>query len=243
MRIFDPDPSLRWLFCLTHPDDEISVCAWIKRLAENGNEVHLSWTHALPVRVEEAREVAKALGVSQENLHFHGGTDGSVCDEIGILKQRFQTMMEAVKPDRVVCGAFEQGHLDHDATNVLVNLTYRGPVLEAPFYHVYLTRLQTLNRFSDPRGQEIRELSREERAFKIQVARMYPSQNIWSILFWHESVRRATFRRSELLLNERLRLQFHHDWRTPQHPERLRKKVEASPKWQRWLAAMDRAGL
>lgn len=219
------------------------MCAWIKRLTENGNDVSLSWTHALPVREEEAKRAAEAMGVPPEKLFFHGGTDGSVCDEIAILRPKFQTMMESVKPDRVVCGAFEQGHLDHDGTNVLVNLTYRGPVLEAPFYHVYLNRLQTLNRFSDPRGQEIRNLEPAERDSKIRIAKMYPSQNIWSILFWHETVTRATFRKPHLLLTERLRLQTHRDWRTPNHPERLRKKVEASPKWKRWLAAMDRARL
>ncbi|RYG39984.1 PIG-L family deacetylase [bacterium] len=243
MRLFDPDPSLRWLFCLTHPDDEISICAWIRWLVKNGNEVSLSWTHALPVREEEARNAARKLGVPQDRLFFHGATDASVCDEIGVLKPKFAAMMEAVRPDRVVCGAFEQGHLDHDATNVLVNLTFKGPVLEAPFYHVYLTRLQTLNRFSNPLHQEVRPLEPDERGFKIEIAKSYPSQNIWQILFWHETVRRATFRRPQLLTSERLRLQTHRDWRTPNHPERLRTKVEASPKWRRWLAAMDRIGL
>ena len=46
------------------------------------------------------------------------------------LLSSFRAMMARVKPDRVVCGAFEQGHLDHDATHWLVTHSFDGPVFE-----------------------------------------------------------------------------------------------------------------
>ena len=62
---------------MTHPDDEMSICAWIRRLTQNGNEVHISWTHSNAVREAEARAVAVLLGVPDRNLHFFGASDGS----------------------------------------------------------------------------------------------------------------------------------------------------------------------
>jgi LmbE family N-acetylglucosaminyl deacetylase len=242
VRAFDPDPSLVWLFCPTHPDDELAFAAWARHLVRNGNEVWLSWTHHTPVRRAEALRAAAALGVPEARAFFHGGTDGSVCDEIPTLLPSFRAMMERVRPDRVVCGAFEQGHLDHDATHRLVTLAYDGVVLEAPFYHTYVRpRLQTMNRFSDPRGQEIRELDAEERAWKKGLARNYPSQTIWRILFWHEATRWIVGRRPELLRDERLRVVRRPvDYLRPAHPSALAARVEASPRWRRWREAMAR---
>jgi LmbE family N-acetylglucosaminyl deacetylase len=74
--IFDPDPTLRWAFCMTHPDDEISICAWIKWLAENGNDVFLSWTHSNPSREREARAAAALMGVPEDRLMFFDAPDG-----------------------------------------------------------------------------------------------------------------------------------------------------------------------
>lgn len=241
MSLFDPHPSLRWLFCMTHPDDEISICAWIHRLARAGNEVHISWTHSNRVRESEARAAALLMGVPDRNLHFFGATDGSVCDEIPQLLPRFQEMMRQVRPDRVCCGAFEQGHVDHDATNFLVNHTFDGPVYEIPFYHTYLTRFQTLNRFSDGRGQEILELDRDEQIFKTTIARQYPSQNIWSVLLWYEISQNARLRPMLLSKTERMRIQTHHDYLHPNHPPKLARRVVRCRAWRRWRVAARRA--
>jgi LmbE family N-acetylglucosaminyl deacetylase len=238
MRLFDPDPKLRWAFCMTHPDDEISICAWIHRLALNGHEVFLSWTHSRDVREREARAVAHLLGVPSRNLMFFNATDGCVCEEIPSLVPRFRTWFDEIAPDRVCCGAFEQGHIDHDATNYIVNHAFDGPVLEVPFYHTYLTRFQTLNRFSDPRGEEIRELERYEQILKTTIARQYPSQNIWSILLWYELSQNARLRPMVLAKTERMRLQTHFEWLRPNHPPRLAARVERSPAWARWMQAM-----
>jgi hypothetical protein len=238
MRLFDPNPDLRWLFCLTHPDDEISIAAWIRRLTSNGNSVFLSWTHSNPTREAEARAAALLMGVNQNNLFFHGATDGFVCMEIGALLPKFAAMVNEVHPHRICCGAFEQGHLDHDATNFLVNHVANCPVLEIPFYHTYTTRLQTLNRFSDPRGEEILLLEPNEHQFKRMIAKQYPSQNIWQVLLWYEISQTARLRKMVLAKSERLRLQSTLDFRKPNHPPRIAAKVIRSNSWRIWRRAL-----
>ncbi len=238
MKVFSTDSSIRWLFCMTHPDDEISICAWIHRLVSNGNPVFISWTHSKPIREHEARHVATLLGVPQENLFFFHATDGSVCEEIPQLLPKFRAMIETVRPDRICCGAFEQGHLDHDATNYLVNQSFDGPVFEIPFYFTYLTRIQRMNRFSTHEGQEVLHLTHEEQTLKKQVARLYPSQNIWSVLLWHEAWQRARLKPIELAKSERMRLQTHRNFRKPNHPPVLARKIKRSKIWKRWRAAL-----
>jgi LmbE family N-acetylglucosaminyl deacetylase len=223
---------------MTHPDDEISICAWIKRLADNGNPVFISWTHSHPVRESEARAAATLLGVPESHLHFFRAPDGHVVDHIPHLIPEFEQWFKRVEPDRVCCGAFEQGHIDHDSTNYIVNQTFRGPIFEIPFYHSYMVRLQRINRFADPRGEEVRDLTRDEQRFKKLIAKQYPSQNIWSVLLWYEVLQGSKLKRVELARTERMRLQTHRDWLQPNLPERLARRVRRCAIWQRWEARM-----
>jgi LmbE family N-acetylglucosaminyl deacetylase len=238
---FDLDPNLRWLFCMTHPDDEISICAFVRRLVLNGNQVFISWTHSKPVREREARKVAKLLGVPQTHLRFFHATDGQVCHEIPELLSQFRSLVKEVGPDRICCGAFEQGHIDHDATNFLVSHSFDGPIYEIPFYHTYLTRLQILNRFSDGIGQEILPLTEPEQEFKLSVARSYPSQNIWRILLLYELSHKMLGRRKLLMKTERMRLQSHFNYRRPNHPPKLARRVKNCETWKRWKSAVRMA--
>lgn len=224
----------RWLFCMTHPDDEISICCWIKRLAENGNEVFISWTHSNPIREAEARKVSELLGVSQENLYFHNATDGFVCTEVADLLPKFESMIAEIQPDAIACGAFEQGHVDHDTTNFLVNLTYQGDIFEIPFYHSYSTKLQTMNAFSDPTGQSELWLTPQEIKLKRLVAKQYRSQNIWQVLLWFEIWQLAMGKTISLSKREVMRLQQHKMFRHPNHPSALAAKIERSEQWKWW---------
>lgn len=238
MRAFDSDPNLRWLFCMTHPDDEISICAWIRRLAKQGNDVHISWTHSNDVREAEARAIALLLGVRNDRLHFLRGADGRIPEEMPTLLPKFRAMMDKVKPDRVCCGAFEQGHSDHDATNMLVSHSFSGPIYEIPFYHTYITRFQRLNRFANPHGEEVLALDIDEQRFKTLIARQFPSQNIWSVLLWYEVWQKARLKPMQLIQNERMRLQGQVNYRRPNLPPRLAARVKRSPNWRRWKAAV-----
>ena len=239
MKLFDPDPQLRWLFCMCHPDDEISICCWIRRLVQLGAEVYMSWTHHTEVRAREARYVAKWLGVAETHLFFHNGRDGRICEEMPDLVQGYQEMVRAVRPDVIACGAFEQGHLDHDATNLLVNRVFSGRVLEIPFYHTYLNRRPLVNRFADSTGEEILELTEDEQCFKVKFAKSYPSQAIYRNLVLDE-IRRRIMRNPDrpLKATERMRHQTHFDYLTPNLPPRLAAKVVKSENWQRWQRAV-----
>lgn len=238
MTCFDNDPSLRWLLCITHPDDELAIAAWLRRLCRQGNAVYLSWTHTTEERTEEARLAAKKIGVPQENLFFHAGRDRDLIDDIPALIPSFQSMMERIKPDRVIVGAFEQGHLDHDATNFLVAQTFSGPKLEIPLYHAYHSLIQTINRFPDPAREEVIQLSVEEQAFKLDLAQSYPSQTIWGALVWHEVGQWLMMRSPELKKSERMRHQTHFDFLCPNLPEPLATRVRRSARWRRWEMAM-----
>lgn len=239
MTLFSGEPDIRWLFCMTHPDDEISICAWIHQLSCAGNQVWLSWTHDTPVRQEEGKRVAEKLGVPGERLRFLGAPDGLVCEHLSDLRPRFHELMLEAAPDRVVCGAFEQGHIDHDSTNWLVNKTFEGPVLEVPFYHTYLTRLPRVNRFADPIHQEVLKLSAEDQAFKKGIAKSYPSQAIWKNMMFAD-LRSRLFGDGSLLSTERMREQTHREFRVPNLPSPLKERVARSYTWQRWLAALER---
>lgn len=241
MIAFDDDPKLRWLFCMTHPDDEISICAWIHRLARQGNDVFICWTHSNQVREAEARAVATILGVKHERLIFHDAEDGGVAQQIPTLLTPFKKMIEDISPDRVCCGAFEQGHIDHDATNLIVNHTFSGPVFEIPFYHAYYTRFQRLNRFADPAGEQILDLSLDEQQLKMLVARQFPSQNIWSILTWYERWHKVRRRPMDLVQTERMRLQQPTDYLKPALPRHLAEKVRRTETWRAWELAVKEA--
>ncbi len=240
--IFDSDPHLRWAFCMTHPDDEISICAWIKWLVDNGNEVYLSWTHSTPKRELEGRAVATLLGIRDDHLRFFGAPDGEVVNHLAHLIDEFRDWFSIAAPDRVCCGAFEQGHIDHDATNLIVNRSFSGPILEIPFYHSYLVRLQRINRFADPRGEEVRCLEPHEQKLKKLIARQYPSTNIWSVLLWYEVLQGSKLRRVELAKTERMRLQTHRDFLAPNLTPRLSARVRHCEKWARWEKAVRELG-
>ena len=244
MTCFDPNPNLRWLFCFTHPDDEIAMAGWLRVLAEAGAEVHVAWTHSNPVREAEARDAMHHLGVPGERLTFLGATDQHVVDEIPQLLPRFRELGQAVRPDRVVCGAFEQGHIDHDATNFIVKKSMNSAlILEFPLYHPYSRRLMTVNRFASATGQEILPLSRTQQKHKTLTAKKYPSQRIWQILWWYEALGYLTFQPKRLFADERLRVQTHFDYRRPNLPPNMAEEVQRTSTWHRWLAAMQKLDL
>ncbi|MBV6459015.1 MAG: hypothetical protein HONBIEJF_02154 [Fimbriimonadaceae bacterium] len=240
MKAFDPDPTLRWLFWMIHPDDELAICAWIRQLVRNGAEVHLAWTHRTEVRELEGRAAAAALGVPDHRLTFLNGRDGHVVEQLDDLLPEIQRTITTINPNRLVTAAFEQGHLDHDATNLLVNAAWRGPVLEVPLYHAYTGWYQTLNRFSRPDGEEIWPLDDEARQFKKRLARTgYPSQTIWRIGVWYEVAHRVQGGSANLLREERMRWQTATDYLKPNHPEPIASRILETEHWRRWVRAVE----
>jgi LmbE family N-acetylglucosaminyl deacetylase len=243
--VFDPDPANRWLFCFTHPDDEVSICAWMSRLAQSNVEVHAGWSVSNDVREAESRAAMSRLGLQQERLHYFRFPDKGACDSLPQLADSWSRVIADVNPHVVAVGAFECGHIDHDATNFAVNAAVRAAslavsVCEIPWYHPYTTRIPTLNRFADPKGEHILELTREECRLKRQFAQMYPSQNIASLLVWYTVLGWLKLRPPALCRTERMRLQTHFNFLEPNLPEPMKSKVIASPTWQRWAEAVRR---
>jgi LmbE family N-acetylglucosaminyl deacetylase len=230
----------RWLFCFTHPDDEISIVAWIKRLCDAGANVYCAWTVSNPIREEEARAMMKRLGVPHENLFFFDAPDGDACEHLGDLIEFETRVIDKSRPDRIALGAFECGHIDHDSTNVAVAHANAGrvPMFEIPFYHTYLTKVPVINRFADPTNEEVIELTPSEQRLKVVASRSYKSQNIGSLLFWYTILGWAKFSPVALCRTERMRLQSHFDFTSPNLPDHRRKEVIKSAKFERFVAAL-----
>jgi LmbE family N-acetylglucosaminyl deacetylase len=238
--LFRWDEPRKWLFCFTHPDDELAIAASMKRLIQAGHEIHCSWTHSTPVRSLEARRAMELLQLAEERLHFFNGTDGNVCDEIRMLAPQFVQLVDEVQPDSVVTGAFEQGHLDHDATSYMLHHAYDGEILEFPLYHWYRWRsVQVVNRFSDARQQEIISLNREEIKFKILMAKRYPSQTIYNALLVNHVKDVLTLTKPKTVERELIRPSIRPDFKVPNHPANLARKIEKHPRWKRWISVMD----
>jgi hypothetical protein len=240
LKAFDPDPKLRWLIWLTHPDDEIFIAGWILRLVQAGAEVHLAWTHSTPERRRESLRACRFLGIAGENLTFLEGTDRHLPEEIAHLLPQVKAVVDSVAPDRVAVGAFEQGHLDHDATHLMVRRAFDGPMLEFPEYHPYTRLFPRLGRFGEgtAEGESI-TLTPAEFARKRQICEMYPSQRI-ALNLWAADLRARLSGDVPLGSREYLRgVEPDPDYRTPQHGPRMREEVEASEGWARWVRAVD----
>lgn len=246
MSAFTTSSDDRWLFCFTHPDDEISIVAWIRRLIAANAHVHCGWSVTNETREAEARRVMKLLGVPPENLHFLRFPDGSACEHLAPLSEAWKSVLEVAKPTRIVACAFECGHLDHDSTNYAVHraassLGIGSARYEVPLYHTYLTRIPVINRFADPNGEEVLHLDPAEANLKLRVSRMYPSQNIASLLVWYTILNWLKLRPAALCKTERLRPQTHFDYSIPNLPPALKERVQRSEKWKTWLDSVRAA--
>jgi len=235
--VFDPNPNLRWLFWFAHPDDEIGISAWMRLLARNGNPVRVIWGHSTPVREAESRAAMASLGIT--DMEFLGFPDGDLCDRMPELQPAFCDRIANFAPDRIVTHAFEQGHLDHDATHAMVRRAFEGTVLEYPMYHPYGVGLLTVNRFSDPAGAERRELDENEQRIKLAISHSYPSQAIGRTLALYDAFRKLRGWDS-LTSREWMRLATVRDFTQPNHASPLADRIRRTREWRRWRDAICR---
>lgn len=237
---FDDSLSHRWFFCMTHPDDELAIAGWIHHLTSKQIPVWMCWTHSTPRRELESREAAQRLGVSQENLFFLNAPDRGVLQSLPTLIPTLQNILEEIQPTRIACGAFEQGHIDHDATNLIINQVASCPVLEIPFYHTYITRMPIMGKFANSQDQEIRHLSKEEVKLKIELAKTgYPSQKIWKNVFYHEIRQGLLLQPRTLATIEKMRFQTHFDFFTPHLPSFKKILIKQTKYWKQWASLLN----
>lgn len=237
MNAFSFEPGQRWVFVFPHPDDELAVAAFIRRLCLGGAEVHILWLHHTPVRKAESTAVCIDLGVEENRLHFWHGEDGRLCEQMAEALPWLNELMAAIEPDRVATCAFEQGHLDHDATHVLVRRAFAGTVLEFPLYYGYHTIMQRMNRFSDPARQTVLPLTAEEIRLKKSWAKRYPSQTIYRVLCTYHLCCGVLGQPAKLATREVMRPTTTREFLVPNHSGWRRHRLEVSDRWVRWTLA------
>jgi len=238
MVVYDPDPQLRWLAFLAHPDDEMCMLGWLAQLVRNGAHIEIAWAHSNPIREEESRAVADLIGLRQDRLHFFGAEDGRVIHQSGYVLPLLRDLVAQVQPDRMLTIAFEQGHIDHDAVSYLSNRAFGGPIIECPMYHPYSRRIQTLNEFSDPSTGTELPLDPWQQELKCQAIRMFPSQTIRRNVVSYGLYRRLQGRPVYFEKREWGRIQNVESFEVPNAPERLRAEIEKAELWADWLSAI-----
>ncbi len=238
MNAFEFSSGERALFVFTHPDDELVLAALIRRLVRSSTPIHVCWTHSTPIRERESREVFSLLGARGTDLTFFDAPDGRVLESIPILLPPMREKVASFAPTRMYVNAFEQGHIDHDATNLLVNLCFDGQVFEAPLYHSYLQKVPVLNRFSSTVGEQVIDLTDEEIALKKLLVSKYPSQTVRRNMALYSALRLLSLKKPKLYETERARLQTHKDFLKPSHSPKLSQKIEACATWRRWVGAV-----
>ncbi len=240
MTAFDDNLNLKWLFCLTHPDDEIFIASWIKQLTSKGCQVYLSWTHHTHLRKKESILAAKILGVPEENLFFLDGRDGYILEDIPNLQDSFNKIIQDIKPDRIACGAFEQGHIDHDATNFMVNQIYDGPIFEIPFYHTYLTMFPKVGTFLNRDNIEVRYLNSSDRITKKNVLNVFRSQSIKLNILAYELKEKLLLNGGNFFKREEMRLQTHKNFMRPNYPDAIGELLKQNKVWARWIDVISK---
>ncbi len=160
------------LLLIPHPDDEVvGVAAAITRRRGDGDlffglyltdgipaPEHL-WRRDRPRRDErarqrrdEARQAAAILGI--EVIDFFGWPSRTLKTHLGDAAARIEPILRERAIDAVWVPAWEGGHQDHDAANVLANRVAGGrPVFEFAEYNRGGGAVQW-NRFAVPNGAE-----------------------------------------------------------------------------------------
>jgi len=227
----------RWLFLFAHPDDEIAIAAQMRRLSLDGDDVFAYWAHSTPVRKLESSAVALRLGIE---AHFDAFPDGSLPEHLDSLRNSIDQLMQRHRPDHVATLAFEQGHRDHDALNWAVRTLWQGDLTEIPIYRPARPGPAVQRLWNDNADRcEIR-LSQEERELKLSLLDAYPSQRLGRILRVYRALDQFRFGESPLLTREIWRVQPPLDYRTPNVPPHLLRRIERTDSWRRWIQNLDR---
>ncbi len=166
-----------------HMDDDVLACGGTLALLPEKERIHVIYATdglrspapVLPsrnsvssdlglVRIREAREALKVLGIPDENVHFLGLPDGRLNECRRELGHALVQLITQIKPDHVFAPFRYDRHPDHLALNQVVTVTrhrgdWRGELSEYFVYH----RWRLL-----PQG-DIRKYIRPEHLMKIDI--------------------------------------------------------------------------
>lgn len=224
----------RWLFLLAHPDDEMAVLAWIRRLDQAGGSIRCVWLHSTPVREAESRTVLREAGLSDDALEFWQFPDGDTVDHLDEILEKLKQVVEEYRPTRAMTLAFEQGHLDHDTANLCLRIAFKGVLFEWPMYHGYYREFMHLNTFvGEGKPAEI-ELNAWEKAWKQRMVSVFRSQTMKRNLLLYRLFCLLTLRPFLMDQRETARLMTWTDYRRPNLDDENREKVLGCARWARW---------
>lgn len=236
MSVFAIEPGQRWLFCFAHPDDEIAIAAFIRRLIIGGAVVEMMWIHSDEEREWEARCAAKEIGAASDCLQFFEFPDNRFIEKIGAITAKIESRIQTFEPDRIVCAAFEQGHLDHDALHVAVRCAAGGlPVYEFPEYAPFTPFVKVIAEFCDGDPGEAIKLSDEEIQWKAKVISLYQSQALPKLLMWRRIQDALVGREPVWMKFERLRVARAYDFTQPVRPDWIAHNLHAKKQWAKWM--------
>jgi LmbE family N-acetylglucosaminyl deacetylase len=236
---FDLSDSHRWLFLFAHPDDEVAIAAWVRRLVLANVDMQCAWVTHTPIRRAEAENFAVMVGIPPEKCHFLSGVDTQLIHHLTEVQVEIASLIDQIQPTRICTMAFEQGHLDHDTVNFLARQCFAGTIVEFPMYYGYWRGFMPLNTFTKPTNVEKITLDQVESEFKRTVSRNYPSQTFRRNVFWYGVLKALQLKPVFLHKRELLRLALHTDYLQPNHPEPIKSKILACPNWKVWKEAIE----
>lgn len=224
----------RWLFLLAHPDDEMAVLAWMRRLDQAGVSIRCVWLHSTPIREAESRMVMRDAGIADDAMIFWQFPDGNTVDHLDEILEKLKGVVDEYRPTRAMTLAFEQGHLDHDTAHLCLRVAFPGTLFEWPMYYGYYREFMHLNTFTgEGKGHEI-ELNAWERAWKTRMVSVFKSQTMKRNLLLYRIFCFLTLRPYWINQRETARLATWTDFRRPNLDEETREKVLGCARWARW---------
>lgn len=144
-------PGDRLLVLLAHNDDEFFISPLLMRELASGTHVRIAYlTHGSiygadsEQRMAESRAVLGTLGLDADRTLFPGKLAGIFDSRLASEAERaYGAVLEAVagtRVDRILTTAWEGGHPDHDAANVVATALARTlgcELFEFPAYNAY----------------------------------------------------------------------------------------------------------
>ena len=190
------DKNAKYLFMLAHPDDEVLITGTMKQLLDQGAVLEAAWVTCgeyfgnIETRLAELASVTAILGLKEESIHLLRLPDLGLVSMLNEAADKISELLTSVKPDAIVCNAYEGGHPDHDAINFLAyEASYRAglkpKLYEFPLYNATGSILYfrwRLNTFPDDGIPVLHNpLSASEIECKLRTIRTYVSQWMYMI--------------------------------------------------------------
>ncbi len=192
------------IYLFAHQDDEFGVYSDICRNIEDHNIYIFYLTNGatsvlkktdLSIRDRESIKVLTKLGIKKKNIIFLGKNADVLCNQLylnlnKVYNKLFKNLKRIGNIDMIVTHAWEGGHEDHDACNLIARkIASHFNILQSSFefylYNSYKTGLIYFRVFNplNKKGKKIRSIF-SERFFFISLLFKYKSQyKIWIGLY------------------------------------------------------------